>query len=59
MEGMEKDKKEMSPAMCAKAGKCMMAEMMDKMKIPPKDEYMEMSNEDKDKTDEKEVMEKM
>lgn len=50
----------MSPEMCVKAGKCMMKEMMDKMQsMPEKDEYMQMSDEDKDKMDEKDVMEKM
>lgn len=48
------EKEEISPEMCVKMHKCMMADMMDKMK--PKDEYDNMSDEDKDKADEKEVM---
>lgn len=52
------EKEEMSPDMCAKAGKCMMKEMMDKMKNKPSEsEYKKLSDEEKDRTDEKEVME--
>ena len=51
----ESKEEKMSPEMCVKAGKCMMADMMAKMK-PSKDEYKEMSDEEKDKADEKEVM---
>jgi len=57
---MEENKiveEKMTPETCVKAGKCLMKEMMEKMK-PSEDEYKNMSDEDKDKTDEKEVMEK-
>ena len=54
MEDMSKEKK-MSPEMCVKAGKCMMADLMKKMSS---EEYRELPEEEKDKVDEKEVMEK-
>ena len=49
----------MSPQSCMDSGKCLMADMMAKMKaIPPKDEYDKLSEDEKDKIDEKDVMEK-
>uniref|UniRef100_A0A6M3IW35 Uncharacterized protein n=1 Tax=viral metagenome TaxID=1070528 RepID=A0A6M3IW35_9ZZZZ len=49
----------MSPQSCMDAGKCLMADMMNKMKtMPPKDEYDKLSEDEKDKIDEKDVMDK-
>lgn len=50
---MPKEEK-MSPEMCVKAGKCMMADMMAKMK-PSKDEYDKMSDEEKEEYDRESV----
>ena len=46
-------KENLSPDMCMKAGKCLMKEMMNKMS---REDYLKLSDEEKDKTDEKEVM---
>uniref|UniRef100_A0A6M3KGQ9 Uncharacterized protein n=1 Tax=viral metagenome TaxID=1070528 RepID=A0A6M3KGQ9_9ZZZZ len=54
----EMDKK-MSPETCMSAGKCLMKDMMDKMgDMPPKEEYLNMPEDEKDKIDEKDVMDK-
>lgn len=50
-------KEKTSPETCVKAGKCMMKEMINKMQnIASEDEYKNMSSEEKDKADEKEVL---
>ncbi len=54
---VDENKKEenLSPDMCVKAGKCLMKEMMNKMS---REDYLKLSDEDKDREDEKEVMKK-
>jgi len=49
------EKKDITPEECVKAGKCLMHEGMRKMTVA---EYKNLSSEDKDKEDEKEVLEK-
>ena len=50
-EDMPKEK--MSPEMCVKAGKCMLADMVKQMS---REEYLNKPDEEKDKIDEEEVM---
>jgi len=48
---------QMSPENCVKAGKCLLKDIIDKMK-PTREEYLNKSDEEKDKIDEEEVMKK-
>ena len=50
----EVKKESLSPDMCVNAGKCLMKEMMNKM---TREDYLKLSDEEKDKEDEKEVLE--
>jgi len=47
------DKEKVSPESCVKAGKCLMKDLMNKMSG---EEYKNLPDEEKDKTDEAEVM---